>query len=115
MTPAVEELCRKVWEAREVDPRRLSASDISRRMYAAITVDLVRHGGYDPETDRRIAWLREVMMSIRIHARRIEAHPDLEQAVRFLLGIDEPALEWSARRRGKKVTTPTPESKNHGP
>jgi hypothetical protein len=105
MTPAVEILCREIWQTRAENPRALNPSDVSRRMYAAITVDLVRHGGYDPETDKRIAWLREIMRALREHSRRIEAHPDLEHCMRYLLGLDEESLAMTARMLGEKIAS----------
>lgn len=63
MEHMVHELAAEVWEA--VDERRLPRLD-SVRLYAAIGHHLLgTRGGYDPEVDRRVEYLRAVLKDLR--------------------------------------------------
>lgn len=100
----VQEAARNLWDARE-RRRSLTAGGIVDAMYEAIAEDMSAlggacvTGGYDPEADVRVRWMRVVASSLRRGGRPM-ADADVESAVRFVLGVDVPFLEEAARRCG---------------
>jgi hypothetical protein len=100
----VQEAAQRLWEARAA--RRLPSSGlIVDRMYEAIQEDMAGCGGatvlggYDPECDARVAWMRAVAARLRA-GQPPYASPDLEATARFVLAVDAPLIERSLARCG---------------
>jgi hypothetical protein len=60
---------------------------LSQQLYVAAAADVAREAGYDPELDRRVEWLREVIRQVRCHEAPV-ASMALEQTVDWLLHGD---------------------------
>lgn len=87
-TKHVEKFCRDTWEARERGELRGDEFDLSRGMYAAIALDLSEHPQlrYDPEQDRRVLWLREIISVKRDFPNgRPSASGVLEDLIRWMM------------------------------
>jgi serine/threonine protein kinase HipA of HipAB toxin-antitoxin module len=103
-THHVQQAALRLWEAR-VGRRMPSSGLVVDRMYEAIQEDMAACGGaqclggYDPESDARVAWMRSVAARIRA-GESPYAPADLEATVRFVLGVDVPLLERSLARCG---------------
>ena len=71
MTTNVHNLCKEVWTAREQEKLTTDSALLSQQMYVAVAADVVActDTKYDPEEDRRVEWLREV-----IRLRRMQRH-----------------------------------------
>jgi hypothetical protein len=97
-TQAMQALAAKLWNAR--DQHRLpSVSTLSSLLYDAIHADRLACGpAYDPETDARVAWARQIIA--RRRAGQSVWHLEADAAVRFILNIDEPLLQASLARCG---------------
>ena len=94
----------RIWQARDRG-QRFSSGLLVDVLYQAAIADMMAVGGpqalggYDPECDARVRWLREVAAAVR-DGKPPYASPDVESAVRFVLGVDVPLLEESLRRCG---------------
>jgi hypothetical protein len=86
MTGKVHELCREVWTAREQEKLTADSAQLSQQMYVAVAVDIADTTDckYDPEEDRRVEWLREVIRLRRMQRREIM--PFAETCMEDLMG-----------------------------
>ena len=67
MNGQVLELCRKVWQARQAGRLTRDETLLAQQLYVAAAADIVEQVEvrYDPECDRRVLWLREVIRELR--------------------------------------------------
>jgi hypothetical protein len=104
MTTNVQDLARQVWDARERNELRWdSARMISRATALAMAADVRECEVYDPETDIRVRWLREMSADLRGGAkwRRPRASTEAEYGVMFVLGrLEEPEMGGKDRACG---------------
>jgi len=87
-TKHVEKFCRETWEARERGELRGDEFDLIRGMHAAIGLDLRENPElrYDPDMDRRVLWLREVIAAKREHPGKVpRASGPLEDVMRWMM------------------------------
>lgn len=101
MTASVQMLCRKVWREREAGTLPRHEMVLTRRLYQAVADDLrqSKNAGYDPETDRRVEWLRAVIKEVREHGGRLarpQADAVLEALVEWMIFGDK-VLEMCGR------------------
>ena len=93
----VAELCREVWEARLEGGRMPDDVVLARRAAVAVAQEVGCSASYDPETDRRVEWLRELARQRRLRWSRLDlkASADLEWVVERLI------YGWAAEPCGK--------------
>ena len=91
-TPNIQEFCARLWELRETAPGCLPCGLTLGRMLAlAASDDVLLSTGYDPESDKRVAWCRELAAARRARPQeRPAAGAALEFCVAYLLGRAEP-------------------------
>jgi len=89
MTPNVQDLCRKVWQAREAGTLMADTTHLAQMLYVAVAADVAQCTDlkYDPEEDRRVEWLRAVITMRRKFRKEIMPFLDdpIEGTVRWLL------------------------------
>ncbi len=89
MSGHVEELCRKVWLARKEGTLTRDDVLLSQQLYVAAACDIAERRDvlYDPETDRKVEWLREVIAGIRSRRSGLRKTTDatLEALVEWLV------------------------------
>jgi hypothetical protein len=63
----VERLCKAVWEARAEGTLTRDEVLLSQQLYVAVAADISVRSDikYDPEMDRRVKWLREIISELR--------------------------------------------------
>ncbi len=86
-TPNVQELCKKVWEARAEGTLTADTTHLAQMLYVAVAADIAGWPElkYDPEEDRRVEWLRAVITKRRLYRREI---------MPFLDSPLEDLMEW---------------------
>lgn len=88
MTPAVQALAEQVWEARHARILKRDAVGLARALALSMAQDVRDCPVYDPETDARVGWLREMIADMRTGAkwRMPRASVDAEFRVLMVLG-----------------------------
>ena len=81
---AVHEFCTKLWQVRDGG---VDAKLMARGLALATAQDVMRRPEYDPSSDCRQAWAREVIEAIKQRRRRPRASGDLEALTAWLLEI----------------------------
>ena len=97
MTGAIQELAQGVWDARERRALKRDAREVSRALALGMAHDVKQSEVYDPETDVRVKWLREVIADMRSGPawRQPRGSVDAEYGVLFVLG----RLETSGKEK----------------
>jgi len=87
-------LTRTVWEA--IDGGMVRGSCVTvRELYAGIAAELVLKAGYDPETDVRVRFLREVLRCIRDNVKFTALDAELRFATGYAVGCQATARHWT--------------------
>lgn len=81
MTPAIQELCRGLWVARDA-ARTPDAMRIYRSLAQALAEDVAAHAHYDPSEDRRVEWV----LGIIRRRQRGDRSMQVGAALEFIIG-----------------------------
>jgi hypothetical protein len=88
MTAAVHDLAGQVWDARHGRRLKRDATGLARALALCVAQDVRDCPVYDPETDARVGWLREMIEDMRTGPkwRCPRASVDAEFRVLMVLG-----------------------------
>ena len=98
----VERLVREVWAARKDGRLTRDERLLAQQVYVAAAADVAANAGYDPETDRRVEWLREVTARVRRHERP-EAEAVLEALVEWLVFRERAGRDAVTAEREERI------------
>ena len=87
---------RELWRLRDVGGGRVQAdraAGLGRELAGVVQQRVAECDSYDPESDVRVLWAREVLAAAHRREPRCLASGNLEASVAFLLGTREAVVE----------------------